>query len=184
MSTIARPPERLVVNDQLVLRRESVDDAEVVAVAVAESLAHLARWMPWATPEATAPLRQRERLSAMSKAWEEGSSFTYLLLPADESSVLRGIGLHHRTEPNILAIGYWVHPRHVGNGYATAATGVVARAALALPGIDLVEIRCDVANEKSQAIPRRLGFRLDRVEPEEIVAPAETGQSMVWVFSL
>ena len=41
---------------------------------------------------------------------------------------------------------------------------------------------CDQADTRSAAIPERLGFRLDRVEPDEIAAPNELGLSMVWVY--
>jgi len=33
----------------------------------------------------------------------------------------------------------------------------------------------------SAAVPRRLGYRLERIEPDEVLAPAETGRSMIWV---
>ena len=156
----------------------------LIAAAVADSLAHLAPWMPWATREAATPQGQRERLQAMSTAWDEGRAFTYIIVPPDESAVFGGIGLHRRGGSGSLEIGYWLHPRHVGKGYATAAVQAVVQAALALPGTTRVEIHCDIANERSQAIPRRLGFRLDRVESDEVEAPAEAGQSMVWVLEL
>jgi RimJ/RimL family protein N-acetyltransferase len=168
----------------MILRRESVGDAELVAVAVSESLTHLAPWMLWATRDAATPEHQRDRLQAMSTAWEERRAFTYLLGPLDRSSVFGGIGLHRKGDPRSLEIGYWLHPHYVGRGYATASVQVVTQAALALPETVRVEIHCDVANERSQAIPRRLGFRLDRVEADEVETPAETGRSMVWVLEL
>jgi len=48
--------------------------------------------------------------------------------------------------------------------------------------VDRVEIPCDEANVRSQAVPRRLGYRLDRIEADDIKAPAEFGRSMVWIF--
>ena len=44
-----------------------------------------------------------------------------------------------------------------------------------------MEIHCDEANVRSAAVPRRLGYRLDRIEDDEVTAPAETGRSMVWI---
>ena len=181
---MVRPPERITVNADVVLRRERVDDAEFVAAAVAESLSHLAPWMSWATPDAARSGFQGERLEAMAAAWDEGRAFTYLIDPPDESSVLGGIGLHRTVGQHCLEVGYWLHPLHVGRGHATAAVGAITQAALALPEIARVEIHCDAANTRSQAIPRRLGFLLDRIESDEVEAPGETGQSMVWVFSL
>jgi RimJ/RimL family protein N-acetyltransferase len=53
--------------------------------------------------------------------------------------------------------------------------------ALSLPGVTRVEIRCDVANLASASVPRRLGYRLDRVVDDRVTAPGETGRLMVWV---
>ena len=47
--------------------------------------------------------------------------------------------------------------------------------------MERVEIHCDQANHLSAAVPERLGYRLDRVEPDEIRAPGESGRSMIWV---
>jgi len=44
-----------------------------------------------------------------------------------------------------------------------------------------VEIHCDVANTASAAIPRKRGYRLDRVEAHEREAPGEQGRRMIWV---
>jgi len=54
-------------------------------------------------------------------------------------------------------------------------------AALAIDDVDRVEIHCDQANVRSAAVPERLGYRLDRIEDDEIVVPGETGRSMIWV---
>jgi hypothetical protein len=42
---------------------------------------------------------------------------------------------------------------------------------------------CDEANVRSAAVPRRPGYRLDRVEPRPARAPAESGLLMVWTKS-
>ena len=44
----------------------------------------------------------------------------------------------------------------------------------------MVEIHCDEANVASQAIPRRLGYRLEAIEDRAITAPGEVGRHMVW----
>jgi len=63
----------------------------------------------------------------------------------------------------------------------SAAARALTAAALALPGITSVEIRCDVANVASASVPRGLGYRLDRVVEDRITAPAEAGPLMVWI---
>jgi RimJ/RimL family protein N-acetyltransferase len=45
-----------------------------------------------------------------------------------------------------------------------------------------VEIHCDEANIASAAIPRKLGYRLDRIERRMPEAPGESGRLMIWVL--
>ena len=53
---------------------------------------------------------------------------------------------------------------------------------ITLPGVRQVEIQCDEANVASAAIPRKLGYRLDRVEAHEPEAPGEQGRRMIWLW--
>jgi RimJ/RimL family protein N-acetyltransferase len=54
---------------------------------------------------------------------------------------------------------------------------------LSLDGVTRAEIHCDAANQASAAIPRKLGYHLDRVDDHPPEAPGEQGHRMVWVLS-
>jgi RimJ/RimL family protein N-acetyltransferase len=176
----ARPPERLE-GDGVVLRRPTpADDARLTA-AIAASLEHLRPWMAWADDAAAAPERRREHQTRVEEGWAAGSDFAYLILDPSEGAVLGATGLHRRVGPGAIEIGYWVHVDHGGRGVATAAARIATEAALALPDVERVEIHCDEANVRSAAVPRRLGYRLDRIEDDDVTAPGEIGRSMIWV---
>lgn len=164
-----------------------------VADAVAASMEHLSPWLPWATQEAADPDNQRVRITEAEAFWEAGSEFVYsLFLPhGDDADVAGGsmpagqllgmFGLHRRAGPGAIEMGYWIHAAHAGRGYATAAARALTSVALALPHVQRVEIHCDAANAASAAVPRKLGYRLDRVEEREPEAAGETGRQMIWV---
>ncbi|WP_024802294.1 GNAT family N-acetyltransferase [Nocardia sp. BMG51109] len=78
-----------------------------------------------------------------------------------------------------LEIGYWVHAERTGRGVSTRSVAAPTEAALVLPGVEHIQIRCDAANIRSAAVPRRLGYRLDRFESRTPRAPAETGRDMI-----
>ena len=42
-------------------------------------------------------------------------------------------------------------------------------------------IVCDEANVRSAAIPKRLGYTLERVERRPPEAPGETGHMQIWI---
>ncbi|RAJ40491.1 RimJ/RimL family protein N-acetyltransferase [Kitasatospora sp. SolWspMP-SS2h] len=178
--TAGRPPELLPLGGGAHLRRRRVADAAGLNAAVIANLDHLRPWMPWARQAPT--LAESEQLSVAGEAaWEQGTDFMYLLgLDADPAAVIGGFGLHGRIGPGALEIGYWVHHGHTGRGLATAAARALTSAALALPGITRAEIHCDESNAASAAVPRRLGYVLDRIEPAVPTAPAETGRKMIW----
>ncbi|WP_063796015.1 GNAT family N-acetyltransferase [Peterkaempfera griseoplana] len=180
--TPGRPPALLPLPGGVSLRRRRVADSPALCAAVLESLDHLRPWMAWAA-EPPVPERTEEQSRAAEAAWESGTEFVYLLgLDAVPGSVIGGCGLHGRIGPGALEIGYWVHPSHTGRGHARNLAAALTEAALALPGIGRVEIHCDEANTASAAVPRRLGYRLDRIEDDGITAPAESGRGMVWTF--
>jgi RimJ/RimL family protein N-acetyltransferase len=175
------PPE-IIELQAGVLSRLRESDAEAVAAAVLASLEHLRPWMPWATFEIARADVQLERCREAQTGWRTGSDYQYVLRANRGGPVIGAIGLHRRIGPQALEIGYWTHVDHAGHGYATAGAGALTEAALGLPDIARVEIHTDEANVISAAIPRRLGYRLDRVDTREPEAPAEIGRLQIWVM--
>lgn len=174
-----RPAESLDAGP-VVLRRAAPDDADELINAINESLAHIQPWMPWAGRPAT-PESIGQFLSTADAGWDSYGEFEYVIRLADSAEIAGCCGLMNRIGPGTLEIGYWVHVRHTCRGFATAAAETLTRAGLSLPKVARIEIHCDVANTASAAVPRKLGYRLERTEPRERSAPAETGSHMIWV---
>lgn len=176
-----RPPELLRLAGGVSLHRRSTGHTAALNAAVRANLDHLRPWLEWAA-EAPSRAQTAEATRAGAAAWDAGTDFIYLVgLDARPGSVIGSCGLHGRIGPGALEIGYWVGTEHVGRGIATTAAGALTGAALALPGIGRVEIRCDQANTASAAVPRKLGYRLDRIADTAVRAPGETGRQLVWV---
>lgn len=176
-----QPPERVDLGD-LVLRRERVGDELLLVPALVANLEHLRPWMPWSTAENATAAAQRARLVKVSEAWDESKDHSYLLLDASESTLIGVIGMHRRIGPDAIEIGYWVTTDAQGRGCATRAAAALTQAALELDDVSRVEIHCDQANVRSAKVPQRLGYRLDRIEADDIEAPGEIGQSMIWIY--
>ena len=70
-----------------------------------------------------------------------------------------GSGLHRIdwSVPNV-EIGYWIRTRFEGRGFVTEAAALLAAFAFDTLQAQRVRIRCDAANARSAAVPRRLGF--------------------------
>ena len=174
------PAEVLEVPHGLLSRtRES--DAGQLARAVGASLDHLRRWLSWATDEAADVQAQRRRCREAEAHWEDGSAYCYVLRPGQSGQVIGGFDLW-RIGPDAVELGYWVHVDFTGRGYATACARALTHAGLALSGVARVEIHTDEANAISAASPRRLGYRLDRVDELPPEAPAHSGRVQIWVI--
>lgn len=174
------PPEQ-VDGGLVLLRRVRAEDADDIARVVRASLDYLRPWMPWATDEAGSRAAQLARVAEADDLWEAGSDFIYSVLPAAESAVAGQVGLHRRVGDGGIEIGYWIDVNHAGRGLGTAAARALTPVALSLPGVTRVEIHCDEANLASAAIPRKLGYRLERIDTREPEAPGERGRRMIWL---
>jgi RimJ/RimL family protein N-acetyltransferase len=176
----ARPPAEIRAGP-LLLRRMRPGDAIPIAATVAASLAHLRPWMPWATPEAADPRGQLLRIAEADEMWDAGTDYIYLILVARDMTLAGTIGLHRRIGDGGIEIGYWIAASQTRRGYATEAARALTSAALGLAGVRRVEIHCDEVNIASAGVPRKLGYRLDRIDPHEPEAPGESGRRMIWV---
>ena len=177
----AAAPAEEVRSPRLMLRRVHADHAAAIAAAVGMSLEQLRPWMAWATREAAEPRTQLTRVAEADELWEAGSDFIYSVLLRPGPTVVGEIGLHRRVGDGGMEIGYWIDSRFAGHGIGTEAARLLTGVALALDGVTRVEIHCDEANQASAAIPRKLGYRLDRIDRIDPEAPGERGRRMVWV---
>jgi RimJ/RimL family protein N-acetyltransferase len=178
---VPQPPDGLRAGE-LLLRRMRVEDAGVLAATVGDSLDHLRPWMPWATPEAADHRTQLARIAEAGDMWEAGTDYIYSIFLVSDMTLVGTIGMHRRIGDGGIEIGYWIGAGYTRRGYATAAAGVLTWVAAALPGVSRVEIHCDEANVASAGVPRKLGYRLDRIDTLEPEAPGERGRRMIWVW--
>ncbi|MFC9898017.1 GNAT family N-acetyltransferase [Nocardia sp. NPDC127579] len=173
------PPQRIVLAD-LLIRRWQPEDLMARFQAITASYEHLHPWMHWLATPITVE-QQRARSETCAASWPTADrSFDYGIFAGD-GTLLGATSVHDCLGPGGLEIGYWCHVAHAGRGVVTRSVGALTRIALELADIDRVEIHCDEANHRSAAVARRLGYHLDRVEPREKRAPAESGRGMYWV---
>lgn len=172
------PPQAIEIED-LCLRRPTISDLEPFRDAVIASYAELHPWMPWCTE----PLRLDERRGFIERAaakWSSQRAFHWFIFAAG-SDFAGTVSLMDSVGAGGLEIGYWLRTEATGRGIMCRCVARVTSVALALPGVERVEIRCDAANTRSSAVPRRLGYRLVEQVYAELAAPGECGIEERWV---
>lgn len=153
-------PDRLM-GPRVVVRPYDETDALALWEAIEESRAHLAPWMPWVaayhTPnDALAFVRQ------FRAKWLTRDDLIVGIFDRVGERFLGGSGLH-RIDWRIrrFEIGYWLRGPAEGHGYVTETVQLLTSMAFDVLAANRVEIRTDVRNARSRAVPERLGFQLE-----------------------
>lgn len=149
-------------SERLLIRSPRPGDGAPVRAAVLESLAELRPWMAWAQEIDEVEDFEARAREAQAKFLAREDLMLYLFDRTDGTFV-GGSGLH-RMDWNIpsFSIGYWVRTSLVGRGYVTEAVRAIEAVAFDL-GAKRVSIEMDVRNERSAAVPRRLGYDLEGI---------------------
>jgi ribosomal-protein-serine acetyltransferase len=178
MIRVMERPAEVLRYGQVTLRRWRAADAQLVWRLVSGSVEHLRPWMPWADRYDADSSGQYTR--QCEKDWKSGAAFNYAITAGGLE--VGSCGLMARIGAGGLEIGYWVAAGHTRRGLASDAAAALTAAALALPGIDRVEIVHDEANIASGGVARKLGFTEveKRRSAAEGSAPGENGTSVVW----
>lgn len=133
-------------------------DGAAVWEAVEESREQIGPWLPWV--EKTLGPDDSEAAARRGAArWQTREDLMVGVWERATGRYLGGSGLH-RIDWGVPAfeIGYWLRTSAWGQGYASETVRVLCRFAFETLGANRVEIRCDGRNERSLAVPRRLGF--------------------------
>jgi RimJ/RimL family protein N-acetyltransferase len=154
---VSAPPYR-IETERLVIRCWEPEDAPLLKEAVDSSLDHLRPWMPWARFEPQTLDEKLDLIRSFRGQFDLGTNFTYGLFDPDESQALGGSGLHPRGGEESLEIGYWIRADAIGRGLATELSAVLTRVGIEKSGLTRVDISVDPENERSLAIPRKLGY--------------------------
>lgn len=176
---MAHPPEEIALDDVgAVLRRQRCADLDALHTVIEENRDHLRPFMFWAdqSRDDTAAF-----LETGEQGWDAGREYGYSIVDAVDGSILGAGGLRRGSRPDVVEIGYWRRADAGGRGIVTALARELTTVGLSLDRVAHVEIHCDVANEASAAVPRRLGYTLTGVINTPVRAPGETGRHMVWV---
>jgi ribosomal-protein-serine acetyltransferase len=141
--------------DGCLLRLFEEADAGELARVVAANRAYLARWLPWVPTAGEAEVLQFIRASLQQLADNDGFAAAIV----DDGAIIGTIGFHHVDwNHRWTSIGYWLAEDRQGRGTMTEAVSALTAYAFGVWQLNRVEIRVAVGNDRSAAIPERIGF--------------------------
>lgn len=154
--------ESLTINNHLFLETISLSHVGLIFNAIDQNRNFLRKWLPFidfTLEEADTEQFVRSILEKPSSQRDEVFVIWYKYEFAGLIGFKDADRVNHKIE-----IGYWLIEKMTGKGIVTAATTKMLAIAFRDLNMNRVQIRCGVGNEKSSAIPRRLGFILEGVE--------------------
>jgi ribosomal-protein-serine acetyltransferase len=150
---------RLQVDDRTTLTSVAEEHAEEVFALVEANRDYLRRWLPWLDSQRS-PVDTRTFIRYAIAGERGGRS---LVARIDHDGELCGMtGFNWIDSVNrCCEIGYWLRADRQGRGIITRCCRALIEHAFNDLDLNRVNIPVAVGNEKSRAIPERLGFHLD-----------------------
>jgi ribosomal-protein-serine acetyltransferase len=174
---ISKLPLEIKVDDEITLRASNESDLDEFIKCILENIEFLKEYMLWARSE-NVEQESKESLTDSIEARKNNESTNYYIIY--KGVICGGTGIHKREETGMyLEFGYWLAEKQNGKGIITRSIEKLTELVFDNTEALGVDIGCDSNNIKSQAIPKRLGFKdvfngsrmIDGLVPHECVGP-------------
>jgi ribosomal-protein-serine acetyltransferase len=154
----------LTIRDNLELRTLEPSDAGNFFELIRENDAHLRQWLGWLDDDKSVADTEKYIIES-NKRFENKEGLDLGIFY--ESKQIGGIGLFPWDRANKkTSIAYWLGEEFQGKGIITDALKTVIDYAFKEMGLNRIEVTCAVGNEKSSAIPKKLGFTFEGIARE------------------
>ncbi len=122
---------------------------------------YIREWLPWVDKTKTEDDTKEFVMMALKQQTDKSGIHFGIW---SEGELVGVIGYHYINYANKKAtIGYWLDEETQGKGVMTTACKLVIDYGFEKLDLNRVEISCAVGNDKSCAIPERLGFRQEGI---------------------
>lgn len=147
------------INDKLSLKSRREEDAEECFQLVDRNRDYLKKWLPWVDGTLSAEDTKKYIIECREK-FEKKETADFGIWY--ENRWVGSMGFNNINLANERAeIGYWLDAEQQGKGIMTACVEALLRYGFEELKLHRIQIRCAAINEKSKAIPERLGFKLE-----------------------
>jgi ribosomal-protein-serine acetyltransferase len=168
----------ITVNSEISLRLLQLKNAKEIFQLVDQSRSYLERFLPWVNG-VTSPKDYKEIIPSWLQQFAENKGFQSGIYY--HGNFVGMIGFHAIDwDARKTAIGYWLAEEHQGKGIMTRCCQKMIELGFHEYELNRLEIRCDPANEKSRAIPERLGFIQEGVLREVAIQDGEYRDLVVY----
>jgi ribosomal-protein-alanine N-acetyltransferase len=148
------PSSFIIETDRLLLRRASVDDIPFVFSATRHE--GFNDGMLWDVP--MNPEELVEPQMNLIKAWEDDLSYSFSIMKKSDQSLAGRISIRKALEDNTWTIGFWTHPEHQNQGYASEATSAIIKFGFETLGAEKITACHALWNKASEKVLKKNGM--------------------------
>lgn len=153
-------PETLV-GDTIILEKLEMLHAEELYRGIEESRQHIARWLPWLTPEYDLK-SMHEFIEMKHQEFLEQESFAYVVTDKDSEEILGSIEVFARNKGRV-ELGYYLLEKSVGKGVMSESVDLITDFCFNDTSTMRVDLYTLEDNEKSMQVAKRNGFVFEGV---------------------
>ena len=147
-----------IVGERVFVRPLRAGDGAALWEAVDESREQIGPWLPWVA-KIICPNDSEGAARRGAARWQTREDLMVGIWERATGRYLGGSGLHRIAwEVPCFEIGYWLRTSAWGKGYVSETVRLLTGFAFETLEAKRVEIRCDASNDRSLAVPKRLGF--------------------------
>lgn len=144
------------VSDRLELRLLQLSDTDKLFALTDANRTYLREWLPWLDATNEPAVTQNFIRSTLQQFADNLGFVASILYNLDMVGV---IGFNRLDWQNRIGdIGYWLAESHQGKGIMTASCKTIIHHAFTALKLNRLVIYCASENQRSRAIPERLGF--------------------------
>lgn len=145
------------VDDRISLEFLEEIHAESLLNLVNANRTYLREWLPWVDSMQTVA-NFKQYIVETNKRAADKTDFGYAIII--DKNIVGRIGMHHINRQNKIGeIGYWLADGWQGRGIITKCCKALIGHGFTELGLNRIEIKCGVGNDKSRAIAEKLQFK-------------------------
>jgi len=152
---------KCIIESDIELKLFGIEHADELFNQIDSNRLYLRKWLPWVDTHSNV----EETKEFIKSSRQQFVSNTGMQAGIWYKNELGGIISFHNmnwTNKN-TSMGYWLVEKYQGRGIITKVCKTLINYAFGDLGLNRVEIKCAETNQKSRAIPERLGFKQEGI---------------------
>jgi ribosomal-protein-serine acetyltransferase len=169
------PYNEIMVDDQIVLRQLSPNEADIFFQLVDNDREHFRKWLPW-IDSTTSPNDSLDFINSTIQKRRDGEEYGFAIVVRGE--IVGHISLMNVKDANEPEIGYWIASHKSGQGITTRAGSALTDFGFNNLGLKTIIIKTNPNNIPSNKVAEKLGYELTRQYNDDVDGPTN-----VWTLN-